>query len=72
MTMPKLTGIELLHELRQIRPDIPIILCTGFSESATPERIQSLEISAFLTKPVTSRELAQILYKVVGAQKEAD
>ena len=34
-TMPKLTGIDLFKEIRQIRPDIPIILCTGFSEKAT-------------------------------------
>lgn len=70
LTMPKLTGIELLKELRQIRPDIPVILCTGFSETATPEKICSLEVSAFLTKPVTSREIAQVLNKVLGDKNQ--
>jgi signal transduction histidine kinase/CheY-like chemotaxis protein len=66
LTMPKLTGVELLQELRQIRPDIPVILCTGFSENVMAETIKSLEINAFITKPVTSREMAQVLHKVLA------
>lgn len=65
LTMPRLTGLELTQEIRQIRPDVPVVLCTGFSERATPELIRELEINAFLTKPVTSREMAQLLYKIL-------
>jgi signal transduction histidine kinase/CheY-like chemotaxis protein len=65
LTMPRMTGLELTRELRQIRPDVPVILCTGFSERATPEKIRELEINAFLTKPVISRELAFLLQKIL-------
>ena len=41
-TMPNLTGMDLLEEVRRIRPDIPIILCTGFSERITPDSAKEL------------------------------
>jgi signal transduction histidine kinase/ActR/RegA family two-component response regulator len=72
LTMPRLTGIELVRQLRQIRPDIPVILCTGFSEKATPEVLQTLEINGFLTKPVTSREMALLLSKVLGEKSSGN
>ena len=53
-TMPKMTGEVLARELLRIRPDIPIILCTGYSPSMTPEKAQSLGIRAFLWKPADS------------------
>ena len=57
-TMPDLTGVELAKELIKIRPDIPIILCTGFSELITPERAEALRIRQVLMKPLEMRRLA--------------
>jgi PAS domain S-box-containing protein len=57
-TMPDLTGMELAIELIKIRPDIPIILCTGFSELITPERAKALRIRQVLMKPLEMRRLA--------------
>ena len=50
-TMPTMTGEVLAHELRCIRPDIPIILYTGFSDTMMAERAQALGIDAFVLKP---------------------
>jgi len=64
-TMPKLTGEALVQELHQIRPDIPIILCTGFSHPVTPEQLRALRIDAFLLKPVMADEWARVIRQVL-------
>jgi signal transduction histidine kinase/CheY-like chemotaxis protein len=64
-TMPALTGEALVHELRQIRPDIPIILCTGFSHPITPEQLRALRVDAFLLKPVMAHEWARVIRQVL-------
>jgi CheY-like chemotaxis protein len=56
-TMPVMTGERLARELRRIRPDIPIILCTGFSHTMTASNAQALGVDAFLLKPLGFREL---------------
>jgi len=65
MTMPNLTGIQLAGRFLAIRPDIPIILCTGFSETVTEETARSAGIKAFLLKPLTIHELARTVRKVL-------
>src|SRR5262249_14632886 len=50
-TMPHMTGERLAQALRHLRPDIPIILCTGFSHAMHAERAPELRIDAFLMKP---------------------
>jgi CheY-like chemotaxis protein len=64
-TMPALTGEALVHAIRQIRPDIPIILCTGFSHPVTPEDLRALRVDAFLLKPVMSHEWARVIRQVL-------
>jgi PAS domain S-box-containing protein len=64
-TMPTLTGEELVHKLRQIRPDIPIILCTGFSHPVTSEQLRALRVDAFLLKPVMADEWARMIRQVL-------
>ncbi|MBU1711073.1 MAG: response regulator [Proteobacteria bacterium] len=66
-TMPHLTGADLAREILQIRPDIPIILCTGYSESLTEEKAEQLGIKKYLRKPVVARELAETVRKVLDA-----
>ena len=58
MTMPHLTGAELSQKVLAIKPDLPIILCTGFSELINKEQALALGIRGYLMKPVSVRELA--------------
>ena len=50
LTMPMLTGDRLAAELKKLNPDIPVILCTGFSERITPEIAASMGIDGFVRK----------------------
>ncbi|MCP4715741.1 MAG: response regulator, partial [Deltaproteobacteria bacterium] len=63
-TMPEMTGAELSMQMMRIRPDIPIILCTGFSEQITKEKAKLLGIREFVMKPIIVRELAAILRQI--------
>jgi len=65
MTMPQMTGDKLAQELMQIRPDIPIIICTGFSERMTEEKAKEMGIKAFAMKPLVMRDLANTVRKVL-------
>ena len=66
-TMPNLTGDALARELLSIRPELPIILCTGFSYTMTPEKAISMGIRAYLRKPILTHELAQTIHQILGA-----
>jgi PAS domain S-box-containing protein len=70
MTMPHLTGFELAQKALAIRADLPVILCTGFSELVNKEQAQALGIRAYLTKPVSVQELSQTMRKVLDAKRE--
>jgi CheY-like chemotaxis protein len=61
LTMPKLTGDRLAREMLKIRPDIPIILCTGFSELIDEKTAHEMGIRKLLFKPVVKAELADAL-----------
>ncbi len=65
MTMPGLTGAELTRETLNLRADLPIIICTGFSELLSPQQAQELGVSAFLSKPVTLSRMASVTQKVL-------
>ncbi len=64
-TMPGLTGEALSRELLRIRPELPIILCTGFSHIMTAEKAKALGIQAYLMKPLAIRDLAPIVRHVL-------
>ncbi len=64
-TMPNMTGTQLTRELLQIRPDIPVILCTGFSESVNKENFKALGIRSFVMKPIIKKDLAKIIREVL-------
>ncbi|RZB38358.1 MAG: hypothetical protein SRB2_00106 [Desulfobacteraceae bacterium Eth-SRB2] len=65
MTMPNMNGAELASKLVEIRPDIPIIICTGFSEKMSKERADALGIKSFLMKPVFKSDLARTIRNVL-------
>jgi PAS domain S-box-containing protein len=61
LTMPDMTGTRLVKELREIRPDVPVILCTGFSDQVSAEMLESMGISGLLLKPITIHEIAHAI-----------
>jgi len=65
MTMPHMTGENLAKELMQIRPDVPVILCTGFSSRIDEKKAMAMGIRAFISKPILKREIAEIIRKVL-------
>jgi len=63
--MPGMTGSELSRELLRFRGNIPIILCTGFSETIDEERAKALGIREFAMKPFTTGEMAETIRRVL-------
>jgi len=69
-TMPQLTGDQLVLEMKKIRPDIPIILCTGFSNTIDDTKARALGIDAFLMKPVLRKELVETIRNVLDKPRD--
>jgi signal transduction histidine kinase len=69
-TMPHMTGEGLAQTIRRLRPDVPIILCTGFSAGMHAERARELGIDALLMKPLAKQELAQTIRQVLAARRQ--
>lgn len=65
MTMPNMTGDELARRLTEIRPDIPVILCSGYSEQLTAARAEEIGIKSFIHKPLVIRDLATAIRDVL-------
>ena len=65
MTMPNMTGEDLAQELMRIKPNIPIILCTGFSAKIDDQKASAMGIRAFVLKPMVLREIATTIRKVL-------
>jgi PAS domain S-box-containing protein len=70
MTMPNLTGDKLSVELMRIRPDIPVILCTGYSNIISKEKAEKIGIKAFIHKPIAKTELAKTVRNILDETKE--
>ncbi len=64
-TMPRMTGYELALRIREIRKDIPVIICTGYIDSEVEARIKLAGINEFVRKPVTRREFGMALRRVL-------
>lgn len=69
MTMPKMTGDQLAEAIHAIRPDIPIILCTGHSEKISEDEAATLGINAFLKKPIQLKELARSVRQLLDQNR---
>ncbi len=70
MSMPGMTGDELAGELLLIRPDIPIVLCTGFSEKIDEDTAITMGLKGFLMKPVVQQDIAQTIRKILNGSKD--
>ncbi len=67
-TMPTISGEQLSRELLQLRPDLPIILCTGFSHTMSPEKAKALGIRGFMMKPLTYEDFAYTIRQMLDGQ----
>ncbi len=67
-TMPEITGTELTEMLIRIRPDIPVILCTGFSRQMIAEKAGAVGVRELLIKPFSRCEIAQAIRKVLDGK----
>jgi PAS domain S-box-containing protein len=71
MTMPNMTGDQLAQALLSIRPNLPVIICTGFSERINQEKVAALGIKGLLMKPIVRSELARMIRKVLDETKDS-
>jgi CheY-like chemotaxis protein len=67
-TMPDMTGIELAKRILNVRSDMPVILCTGFSHLVDADIARAAGIQGFAVKPLTKREIAMIVRKVLDEE----
>ncbi|MBU4055660.1 MAG: response regulator [Proteobacteria bacterium] len=65
LTMPFMSGEELAKEILSIRSDMPIIMCTGFSEVVSPEKAKKIGVKEYIMKPFLHEELAATIRKVL-------
>ena len=65
MTMPKLNGDQLARRMMSIRPQIPVILCTGFHEDISEEKALAMGIDKFVMKPIVKDKLASTIRAVL-------
>ena len=72
MTMPNMTGDVLAGELMKIRPDIPVVLCTGYSKKISEESAADIGIKALVYKPVVKADLAKTVRKVLDKTNSSD
>ncbi|ACN14613.1 two component protein (response regulator/sensory box histidine kinase) [Desulforapulum autotrophicum HRM2] len=69
MTMPGMTGLELSQRILELRPEQPIVLCTGYSETIDREKALSIGITEYVEKPMIIKELAKVIRKVLDEAK---
>jgi signal transduction histidine kinase len=67
LTMPQMTGLQLYREIKLIRPDIKVIVCTGFSEQLDSGKSRAIGIEGFLNKPVVMADLAHCVRRVLDS-----
>ena len=72
MTMPGLTGDELGQAILSIRPDIPVILCTGYSERITESQAEAMGFGGFAMKPMVVGQIARLVRSVLDGSPEPD
>ena len=68
-TMPVMTGEDLGKEMMRIRPDIPVILCTGYSDMISSEKAMTMGFRGFIMKPFTVREGAGLVRRVLDQKR---
>ena len=72
MSMPNMTGLEMARKMMEIRKDIPIILCTGFSEVISAEKAKAMGIREYVMKPVMMKDLAVTVRRILKKNDGSD
>lgn len=72
MTMPNMTGERLAREILAIRPGIPNILCTGFSEYMSEEKAKALGIRELVMKPRAMKDLASAVRRALDSRERKE
>ncbi len=72
LTMPIMGGEEALRQIHSIRPDVPVVLTSGFSESEAVRRFAGKRLAGFLQKPFTAQQLARTVRAASGQQEEQE
>jgi FixJ family two-component response regulator len=63
--MPDLSGVELAHEIRGLRPELPIVLMSGYSGAQLSERAHAAGVEEVLRKPLVARDIAEALRRAL-------
>jgi CheY-like chemotaxis protein len=69
MTMPDMTGDRLAQKIIAVRKDVPVILCTGYSDHITEEKVTSIGIKELLMKPLEMKVFAHTIRKILDSRK---
>ena len=70
MTMPRKTGLDVTNDVLELRPAIPIIMCTGFSDILNPEQALEIGIDVYIMKPIEYNELAVTVRELLDQKKQ--
>ncbi len=68
LTMPGMTGVDLARRILQIRPSMPIILCTGYSSLITEDKAKAAGIKGFALKPLAKKDIGELIRKVLDGK----
>ena len=69
-TMPRITGVRLAEKVRALRPDIPVILCTGYSDGISQEKAEALGVAELMMKPALKHEMAVMIRRVLDMKSQ--
>jgi PAS domain S-box-containing protein len=69
MTMPQMLGTTLIKEMLMVRPELPIIFCTGFSEKINEEKVLAMGARAFMMKPIVMTEIAKAIRNALDGKR---
>jgi PAS domain S-box-containing protein len=69
LVMPHMPGNQLAREILRVRPDIPVILCTGFSDRISPEKANQIGVSGYLLKPISAHDLVETIRRLSDTDK---
>ena len=69
-TMPGMTGMDLARRILQVRPNIPIILCTGYSNLVNEDLAKGCGIKGFVMKPMTKKDISTLLRRVLDERQK--
>jgi signal transduction histidine kinase/ActR/RegA family two-component response regulator len=64
-TMPGVTGADLVREVLRAAPDLPVVVCTGYSDTFTPEQAKSIGVQEYMLKPLDFRRMAHVIRSLV-------